>query len=86
MIPEPVYHIAQTPMPPRVLDELAGWQDRARMWPLRFILADPHARCEVCDQSVIPLADGTGTGYLYSPEQALTLTVAHIRQVHDPNS
>jgi hypothetical protein len=72
----------QTPVPPRVMDELAGWQDMARMWPLRFCVEDPYARCEACDQAVIRLVDDTGTGYRYSHGEILALTVAHIRQVH----
>ena len=72
----------QSPIPKRVTDELKGWQDMARMWPLRFCIEDPYARCEACDQAVIRLVDDNNIGYLYSPSEVVALTVAHIRQVH----
>lgn len=62
--------------------ELAGWQDMARMWPLRFSIEDPYARCEACDQAVIRLLDDSGEGYRYTKAEMLTPMVAHIRQVH----
>ena len=76
-------HPAHIPVPQRVKDELAGWQEMAAMWPLRFCIEDPQARCEACDQGVIRLIDDAGNGYLYSRAQIVALVVAHIRQVHD---
>jgi len=75
-------HPAHIPVPQRVVDELAGWQEMAAMWPLRFTLEDPFARCEACDQAVIRLIDGDGQGYVYRKTEMLALAVAHIRQVH----
>jgi hypothetical protein len=72
----------QQPVPERVKKELAGWQDMAAMWPLRFSIEDPYARCEACDQAVIRLLDDAGNGYSYTRLQLVTLAVAHIRQVH----
>jgi hypothetical protein len=69
-------------MPQFVRDELAGWQEMAAMWPLRFCAEDPQARCEACDQGVIRLIDDKGQGYLYSRAEVVALVVAHIRQVH----
>lgn len=68
--------------PAHVTAELAGWQELAQMWPMSWCLSDPHARCEACGQSVIRLADDYGTGYRYAHADALSLVVAHIRQVH----
>lgn len=72
----------QAPIPERVTRELEGWQELARMWPLRFSIEDPYARCEACDQAVIRLIDGQGNGYHYTNAELLALAVAHIRQVH----
>jgi hypothetical protein len=69
-------------MPARVAAELAGWQEMARAWPLTFTLEDGHLRCEPCGQSVIRLTDDGGQAYFYEADTALTLAVAHIRQVH----
>jgi hypothetical protein len=77
-----VSEVPRETMPKRVRDELAGWQEMARAWPLRFTLTDLHGRCEACDQSVIPLVDESGQWFTYDPAQLLVLAVAHIRQVH----
>jgi hypothetical protein len=77
------YHPAQVPPPQRVMDELRGWQEMAAMWPLTFSVEDGHARCEQCEQSVIPLVDRNGIGYSYRKIDMITRVVAHIRQVHD---
>lgn len=77
--------IPQQPIPDRVLAELEGWQEMARMWPLRFCLEDPYARCEACDQAVIRLIDDHGLSYRYTNAELVALAVAHIRQVHGDN-
>jgi hypothetical protein len=72
---------------PLALRQLQAWQDIARGWQL--VQSGRHLRCPACNQSVVMLLDTAGRQYVYTDEQKLTLTVAHLRQAHaelDPDA
>lgn len=65
---------------PAALAELHRWQQVAADWP---VYQDGAClRCRRCAQCVLRTEDYGGTHYVYSDEQRLALTVAHLRLSH----
>ena len=65
---------------PLALAQLAAWQQIASMWECRQ--DGPILRCADCDAGIMLTADGAGRPYRWTGEQALAMTVLHLRARH----
>ena len=66
------------------IDQLKPYQDAAKAWPVEFLIRDSRECnvCGVCHQNLWFESDREERPYLHSPEETMSLTVAHIRQRH----
>lgn len=67
-------------MPTLAERQLAAWEAIAESWPAR---TDDHVRaCGRCGKGIFLELDNSGKRFLYTHEQALALTVLHLRNHH----
>jgi hypothetical protein len=71
---------------PLALAQLASWESLAREWPVKAIRKETgtHLSCAICKMTLLPISDVFGNGYVFSGDNALAMTVAHLRRLH-PN-
>lgn len=71
---------------PMMLQQLAAWEDIARLWVTCQIFdVDEHAwveRCGDCMGGLYRTTDRFGKPYKWTDEQRLTMVVAHLRLCH----
>lgn len=61
--------------------QLAAWTDLARDWPAH-IDSDGVSRCGRCGKGIMLWVDSSGAVFRYTVDQALALTVLHLRNHH----
>ena len=66
------------------VEQLKEWQDIAYTWPTFESAIDGRegVQCGRCSQTLWFRTDVGGNRFVYTPDQILTLLVAHVRQRH----
>ena len=65
---------------PLAAAQLAAWEQLATGWECREEAG--VLRCADCDAGIMLLADAAGRPYQWTAEQALAMTVLHLRARH----
>ena len=70
---------------PLAIHQLRAWEEIAHNWVVIIAARDGewHCICPNCDQSILPLKkENTSTYYVFTNNELLAATVAHLRNRH----